>query len=60
MGLSNKEFIEFLMENNYPSYIIDFINQQIKLNKYNINNEITIVYDTNTLDIIRSGFYGNL
>ena len=60
MGLTNNEFIDFLTENKYPIYIIDFINQQIKLNKYNINNEITIVYDINTQDIIRSGFYGNL
>ena len=28
------------------------------LKEYNINNEITIVYDINTQEIIRSGFYG--
>jgi len=60
MGITNNEFVSFLIENNYPSYIIEYVINQIKINKYNINNEITIVYDTNTLDIIRSGFYGNL
>jgi hypothetical protein len=60
MGITNNEFISFLIENNYPSYITEYVKNQIKINKYNINNEITIVYDTNTLDIIRSGFYGNL
>ena len=60
MGLSNDEFVNFLIENKYPQYIINYITKNIKLNKYNINNEITIVYDIKSKNILRSGFYGNL
>jgi hypothetical protein len=60
MGLTNKEFLDFLKENNYPEYIINFVEEKINGNDYHINNEITIVYDTVTQSIIRSGFYGHL
>lgn len=60
MGLTNEEFVNFLIENKYPQYIINYITKNIKLNKYNINNEITIVYDIKSKNILRSGFYGNL
>lgn len=56
LGISNKDFLEFLITNDYPKNIIDFVNK----NEYNINNEITIVYDIETKEIIRSGFYGYL
>jgi hypothetical protein len=60
MGLTNDEFVGFLKENDYPGYIIEFVVDQIKMNRYNINNEIAIVYDIETQNIVRSGFYGNL
>jgi len=40
--------------------VIDYVKKQIENNNYNINNEITIVYDIETQSIIRSGFYGVL
>jgi hypothetical protein len=60
LGLTNDEFVGFLKENDYPGYIIEFVVNQIKMNRYNINNEIAIVYDIDTQNIVRSGFYGNL
>ena len=53
LGISNKDFIIFLTENNYPKNIIDFVDSD-----YIINNEITIVYDIKSKEIVRSGFYG--
>ena len=50
----------FLITSSYPDNIIKYVNNKISLNEYNINNEIAIIYDTNTLEIIRSGFYGML
>ena len=58
LGISNTEFLEFLITNSYPTYVIDFVKKQIENNNYNINNEITIVYDIESQSIIRSGFYG--
>jgi hypothetical protein len=60
LGITNQEFIEFLTLNQYPEYIINFVIEQVELNNYKITNEITIVYDMDTQDILRSGFYGNL
>ena len=60
LGITNQEFIEFLTTNQYPEYVINFVIEQVELNMYNIANEITIVYDIDTQDIVRSGFYGNL
>lgn len=56
LGISNEDFLEFLISNDYPKNIIDFVNTD----NYHINNEITIVYDITTKQIIRSGFYGHL
>ena len=53
LGISNSDFITFLTENNYMKNIIDFVD-----NDYIINNEITIVYDIKSKEIVRSGFYG--
>jgi len=58
LGLTNDEFVEFLTTNDYPQHIIGFVTAEIELGRYNIKNEITIVYDTETQEIIRSGFYG--
>ena len=58
LGISNEDFLDFLIECNYPDNIINFIKKNISLKNYNINNEITIVYDINTMEIIRSGLYG--
>lgn len=58
LGISNNDFLKFLTTNSYPTYIIDFVKKHIDNGTYNINNEITIVYDIETQSIIRSGFYG--
>ena len=60
LGLTNEEFVEFLTTNAYPNHIISFVTQQIDKGAYHINNEVTIVYNTETQEVIRSGFYGNL
>jgi hypothetical protein len=60
LGLTNDEFVEFLTVNEYPSHIVDFVTTQVETGAYNINNEITIVYSTETQEVVRSGFYGNL
>jgi hypothetical protein len=56
LGISNKDFITFLTENEYPQNIIDFVNQP----DYAINNEITIVYDIETKQIFRTAIYGGI
>jgi hypothetical protein len=58
LGISNNDFLDFLINNSYPTYVIDFVKQKIEKDNYNINNEITIIYDIETQSIIRSGFYG--
>ena len=60
LGISNQDFLSFLKLNDYPSHLINFIEEQIKLNRYNINNEITIVYEISSKKVVRSGFYGNI
>ena len=60
LGISNKDFLSFLNLNNYPSHIINFIEEQVRLDNYKINNEITIVYEIDTQKIVRTGFYGNI
>ena len=54
LGISNIDFLEFLNKNDYPKNIIDFVNSD----DYKINNEITIIYDIITLEIVRTSFYG--
>jgi len=54
LGISNKDFTNFLIDNEYDQPIIDYY----KNNNFKINNEITIVYDIKTKEIVRSGFYG--
>ena len=58
LGISNNDFMEFLTTNSYPTHVINFVKTQIDKGTYNINNEITIVYDISRQSIIRSGFYG--
>jgi hypothetical protein len=58
LGITNDKFLEFLITNSYPLGVINFVKTQIDNGTYNINNEITIVYDISTQAIIRSGFYG--
>lgn len=60
LGITNDEFVDFLTINQYPEYIINFVTENVEMNNYNIINEITIVYDIDKQNIIRSGFYGNL
>ena len=54
LGISKLDFINFLLENNYPENLI----KHYLMNEYEINNEIAIIYEINTKKIIRSGFYG--
>lgn len=54
LGISRRDFIEFLIRNNYSENLINHYYE----NNYNINNEITIVFDIYTKNIIRTGFYG--
>jgi hypothetical protein len=58
LGISAHDFLEFLVHNDYSENIVTFVKEKMRLNLYNINNEITIVYDKSTLEIIRTGFYG--
>jgi hypothetical protein len=56
-GISLSDFIHFLKEHRYPKKLID----HVSTHDYNeIEHEITIVYDLNTLKPIRTGFYGIL
>ena len=54
LGISKLDFIKFLLKSNYPKNLIKYY----LTNKYEINNEIAIIYDIKTKKIIRSGFYG--
>jgi hypothetical protein len=58
LGISNYDFLNFLTQHAYPSYVIDFVKGHVENNNYNINNEIAIVYDIDTQLPVRSGFYG--
>lgn len=60
LGISNVDFLFFLKEQSYPLHIIEYVQAQMVNDNYHINNEITIVYDIETQNIVRSGFYGNL
>ena len=54
LGISLNDFVSFLKDNDYASNIINVV-----LNEpYNLNNEITIVYNLNDLKIVRSAIYG--
>lgn len=54
LGISKESFIEFLSDNNYPNFLIERYSE----GEYNINNEIAVIYDIETKQIIRTGFYG--
>ena len=54
LGISKKDFTSFLKECNYNMKLI----KHIETSNYKINNEITLVYNIKTMNIIRSGFYG--
>lgn len=54
LGISKEDFISFLKECNYNIELI----KHFETSNYEINNEITIVYDLKTQNIVRSGFYG--
>ena len=60
LGISNEDFLSFLYLNNYPYHLINFIEMQMGLDNYKINNEITIVYEIDTQKVVRTGFYGNI
>lgn len=54
IGISNKDFLKFLIEYKYNQDLIDFYTQ----NDFNISNEIAIVFDKETKKPIRTAFYG--
>jgi len=54
IGISNKDFLKFLIEYKYNQDLIDFYTQ----NDFNISNEIAIVFDKITKKPIRTAFYG--
>ena len=57
IGISINDFINFLMEAKYPLNIINFVRNNKKDLKQ-LSHEITIVYDLDTMQILKSGFYG--
>ena len=54
IGISNKDFLKFLIEYKYNQDLIDFYSK----NDFNISNEISIVFDKITKKPIRTAFYG--
>lgn len=56
LGISKEDFISFLKTGNYEEKLI----KHYENGNYKINNEITLVYDIETMNIIRHGFYGIL
>jgi hypothetical protein len=56
LGISINDFINFLIEFNYPNDFIEHVNKNIKLYT-NIKHEISIIYDIN-YKVIRTAFYG--
>lgn len=56
-GISLADFISFLKEHKYPKKLIDHVSTH---DYEEIEHEITIVYDLNTLQPVRTGFYGIL
>jgi hypothetical protein len=60
LGLTNTEFVQFLSSNGYPTHIVNFVADKMQDGTYKINNEITIVYNIKTQEVVRSGFYGSL
>ena len=56
IGITINEFISFLADNDYSTSIINWVKCNIK--NLNINHEVAVVYDIDTCEIIRSGFYG--
>ena len=57
IGININDFIDFLIETNYPINIINFVKNN-KKNLEQLSHEITIVYDLDNMTILRSGFYG--
>ncbi len=56
-GISKQDFLHFLRQHNYPKSFI----AHVSTGEYaDIEHEITIVYDLDTLEPVRSGFYGIL
>lgn len=54
LGISRQDFIDFLDKNKYPEDLLNYYTE----NNINVNNEVTIIFDTYTKNVIRSGFYG--
>lgn len=54
-GISASDFVSFLKEHKYPESLVT----HVATNNYeDIEHEITIVYDLDTLQSVRTGFYG--
>lgn len=56
LGISIYDFINFLIEFNYPNDFINHVKKNIELYK-NIKHEISIIYDIN-YKVIRTAFFG--
>jgi hypothetical protein len=57
INISIKDFVRFLDEHKYPEGLVNHVKSNIK-KYYDIRHEITIVYDINTLEPVRTAFYG--
>ena len=55
LGICSTDFVRFLREHKYPPHLIEHVARE---GYEDIVHEITIVYDIDTLQPIRSGFYG--
>jgi len=57
INISIKDFVRFLDEHKYPEGLVNHVKSNIK-KYYDIRHEIAIVYDINTLEPVRTAFYG--
>ena len=57
LGINVEEFLFFLIKFGYDVHLIKHVLTNMHLYE-DINHEITIVYDINTMKPVRSGFYG--
>jgi hypothetical protein len=59
LGITVEDFVWFLIKFGYDIHLIKHVITNMHMYR-NINHEITIVYDIQTGEPIRSGFYGIL
>ena len=54
IGISGEDFLKFLKEYKYDKDLI----HEYENNKYNISNEVSIIFCKKTLKVLRTAFYG--